>query len=63
MTDMPRIYRVLGTDKHGVPVEIAKASEDSARRSVKEANRNAAEFGRPQDWRAEFADIERKALP
>ncbi|MFC4128852.1 hypothetical protein [Nocardia rhizosphaerae] len=60
---MPRIYRTIGTDKDGFPIAVSSSSEESARRSVEEANRYAAKAGRPQDWRAEYADIEWKALP
>ncbi|MFD3594340.1 hypothetical protein ACFWU5_16575 [Nocardia sp. NPDC058640] len=56
--EMPRIYRVLGTDAYNVLVEVASPNEQSARRSVEDANRHAAKRGRPQDWRAEVADIE-----
>ncbi len=59
---MPRIYRVLGTDIHGSPVVVQKPSAESARRSVDEANRYAAKRGEPQDWRAEYAEVEWKPL-
>ncbi|WP_280320002.1 hypothetical protein [Nocardia wallacei] len=59
---MPRIYRVLGTDKDGLPVEVPQPSAESAQRAVADANRRAAQRGQPQDWRAEYADIEWKPL-
>lgn len=55
---MPRIYRVLGTDVHGEPVEVSKPNATSAHRAVDGSNRTAAKRGVPQDWRAEYADIE-----
>lgn len=59
---MPRIYRVLGTDKDGVPVESSAPNERSAVGRVDDLNRYAAKAGRPQDWRAEYADVEWKPL-
>ncbi|MEV6219892.1 hypothetical protein [Nocardia sp. NPDC051833] len=53
-----RIYRVVGTDKDGIPVETMKASDSDARRAADEMNARAAKAGRPQDWHAEYADIE-----
>ncbi|WP_280389884.1 hypothetical protein [Nocardia wallacei] len=59
---MPRIYRVLGTDKDGFPVDVTRYSAESAQREVEVANRCAQQRGWPQDWRAEYADIEWKPL-
>ncbi len=60
---MSRIYRVTGTGAHNIAMEVASPNEHSARRSVEDGNRNNAKAGRPQDWRAEYADIEWKPLP
>lgn len=55
---MHRIYRVVGTDKDGIPSEVSSPNEASARRSVEDSNRYAAKCGRVQDWCAEVADVE-----
>lgn len=59
---MPRIYRVVGSDIWGDPVEVSKPNEASALRAVEESNRSAARRGKPADWRAEFADVDWRPL-
>ena len=56
--DMPRIYRTLGTDRHGGPAQVRERSASSARISVGEMNRAAEKRGHPQNWRGEYADVE-----
>lgn len=57
-----RIYRVLGTDKDGISVQVSQPTAESAQRAVADANRRAAGRGQSQDWRAEYADLEWKPL-
>ncbi|WP_043654489.1 hypothetical protein [Nocardia thailandica] len=61
---MPRIYRVVGVDKDDVvQFEWEMATARSARKAAARANRRAAKLDSPHTWRAEYADIEWKALP
>lgn len=59
---MPRIYRVVGTDRYGDGVTVGQPNESSARRSVEDENRYAIARGSKPTWRAEYADIEWRAL-
>lgn len=54
---MTRIYRVLGTDRDGLPVDSTAPNARSALQSVADMNRLAMQAGKPVDWRAECADI------
>jgi hypothetical protein len=54
---MNRVYRVLGTDRDGLPVDSSAPSARSALQSVADMNRLAVKAGQPADWRAEYADL------
>jgi hypothetical protein len=54
---MSRVYRVLGTDRDGLPVDSSAPTAHSALQSVADMNRLAEKAGRPADWRAEYADL------
>lgn len=56
------IYRVRGVDRDGGSVESASPNARSARASVEDMNRHAAEHGRAQSWVAEVATVEWKPL-
>ncbi|WP_280357922.1 hypothetical protein [Nocardia otitidiscaviarum] len=58
-----RIYRATGTLRHGgSAVHRAAGDALTARQFAKQQNAQGARKGWPQDWRAEYADIEWKPL-
>ncbi len=59
---MTRIYRVLGTDRDGLPVNSSAPNAHSASQSVADMNRLATKAGKPADWRAEYAGLDWRPL-
>lgn len=57
-----KIYRVRGTNFHGVLCVAEKSSAKQARVSVEEMNAAAASGGQVGDWRAEVAEVVWKPL-
>lgn len=57
-----RIYRVIGTNRHGETKEGTAWSEVEARRTADDMNAAAVKRGGKPDWRAEYADVTWKPL-